>query len=200
MGRKDKVLIQQEAYSYVIEQALGEKLSQFNEYAVNKVANFIRDNFDPSLSINQATALSTAVIIGSMTARSIRADTKAFVSAIDRMSRGGFKIDIVKNSTFFFKGESGGSDVGGKAGGRLAIKLDGGKSSNFDKGDDIGLERFAIKSKGGRLVDKKTGQYLEADRARNSGVGGHGGSYWKLYDKRGNKIGTIDKDGRWLRK
>ncbi len=37
-----------------------------------------------------------------MTARSIRADTKAFVSALDRMSRGGFKIDIVKNSTFFF--------------------------------------------------------------------------------------------------
>jgi hypothetical protein len=76
------------------------------------------------LSIEQATALSTAVIIGSLTARSIRADTRAVFSALDRMSRPSVKIDIVKNSTFFFKGESGSGDVGGKVKVRFAIRGD----------------------------------------------------------------------------
>lgn len=28
----------------------------------------------------------------------------------------------------------------------------------------------------------------------------HGGSYWKLLDKHGNRIGTLSKDGIYLRK
>ena len=75
-----------------------------------------------------------------------------------------------------------------------------GKKSNFNKGDNIGLLRFTKKDKNGRLTDPKTRQYLEREMARNSGNGGHGGSYWKLYNRKGERMGTISKDGRWLRK
>ncbi|MBX3458277.1 MAG: hypothetical protein KF820_08005, partial [Candidatus Paracaedibacteraceae bacterium] len=73
------------------------------------------------------------------------------------------------------------------------------KTRNFEKGDDISLGRFNKKGKNGILEDPSTGQKLQPDRARNSGAGGHGGSYWKLFDKKGARIGTISKDGKWLR-
>jgi hypothetical protein len=69
----------------------------------------------------------------------------------------------------------------------------------YDKGDPIGLERFTEKGKGGKLIDPKTKQWIEPDHRRNQGNGTHGGSWWKLYAKDGTRIGTITKDGRWLR-
>ena len=57
------------------------------------------------------------------------------------------------------------------------------KTKDFKKNDKIGLKRFTKKGKNGRLIDPKTRQYIEKDRARNSGSGGHGGSHWKLFDK-----------------
>jgi hypothetical protein len=180
-------VLSQEAYSYVVERALGEKLSQVNKYVVNKVANFIRDTFDPSLSIEQATALSTAVIIGSLTARSIRADTRAVFSALDRMSRPSVKIDIVRNSTFFFKGESGSGDVGSKAGGRLAIKVD---SNNQRKTNCLKAESSIWKGfkphKGKYKTNNETGkkkQYYEWDYLHNE---------IEVYDHNWNPIHAMD--------
>ena len=49
------------------------------------------------------------------------------------------------------------------------------------------------------LEDPKTGEYVEKDKGVNSGSGSHGGSYWKLKDRFGNRVGTISKEGKWLR-
>lgn len=70
------------------------------------------------------------------------------------------------------------------------------KTKDFKKNDKIGLHRFTQKGKNGRLTDPKTKQYLERDRGRGRS---HGGSHWKLNDAQGNRLGTISKDGRWLR-
>lgn len=43
------------------------------------------------------------------------------------------------------------------------------------------------------------GTYLKKDRGVNSGGGSHGGSYWKLFDRHANRIGTYDYDGNYLR-
>jgi hypothetical protein len=74
------------------------------------------------------------------------------------------------------------------------------KISNFQKNDNIGLERFTKRLKRGGLQDPKTKEVIMPELARNSGAKGHGGSYWKLFDSKGNRLGTISKDGRWLRK
>lgn len=43
------------------------------------------------------------------------------------------------------------------------------------------------------------GTYLIRDYGVNSGVGGHGGSYWKLYNRNGQRIGTYSRYGYYLR-
>lgn len=48
------------------------------------------------------------------------------------------------------------------------------------------------------MVDPKTGQYIEKDRAFNSGSGPHDGT-WKLQDKKGKRIGNFTEDGKFLR-
>ena len=72
--------------------------------------------------------------------------------------------------------------------------------SNFEVGENIDLQRFTERLKGGMFKEVKTGQSITPDRARNSGTGIHGGSYWKLLDKFGKRIGTVSEDGRFLRK
>jgi hypothetical protein len=70
------------------------------------------------------------------------------------------------------------------------------------KGDidgTIDISKFTQRQKGGDLIDPKTGYKLSPERARNSGTGGHGGSYWKLIDHKGNRVGTISQDGKFLR-
>jgi hypothetical protein len=81
----------------------------------------------------------------------------------------------------------------------LNLQLFGG----YNKGEDINLSRFTETSKvNGKnvLMDPKTKQYIMKDKGKNSGVGGHGGSAWKLFNKSNERIGTISEDGRWLRK
>ena len=72
------------------------------------------------------------------------------------------------------------------------------KTSNFKIGDNIGLQRFTIRFEKNKFRDPKTGQYIQKDRALNSGSGPHDGEL-KLFNKGKKKIGTITKDGRWLR-
>ncbi len=75
------------------------------------------------------------------------------------------------------------------------------KTSNFKIGDNIGLHRFTIRFEKTKIRDPKTGQYIKKDRGINSGVGSHGGSYWKLFEsEKGKQIGTITQDRYWLRK
>lgn len=63
----------------------------------------------------------------------------------------------------------------------------------------IDVSKFSQRARGGDLVDPKTGYRLSPERAKNSGTGGHGGSYWKLLDAQGNRVGTIAQDGKFLR-
>ncbi|MDD7911542.1 hemagglutinin repeat-containing protein [Pseudovibrio exalbescens] len=66
------------------------------------------------------------------------------------------------------------------------------------KGDYINLGDFTKRVRGSKdFADPATGYRISKDRA---GAGGHGGSFWKLYDKRGNRIATLSKDGQVLRK
>ncbi|HFI2446557.1 TPA: hypothetical protein ACGO8L_000455 [Streptococcus suis] len=43
------------------------------------------------------------------------------------------------------------------------------------------------------------GTYLIRDYGVNSGADGHGGSYWKLYNRSGQRIGTYSRYGYYLR-
>jgi hypothetical protein len=43
------------------------------------------------------------------------------------------------------------------------------------------------------------GMTLIRDRGVNSGNGTHGGSYWKLFNRNGTRIGTYDMYGNYLR-
>ena len=64
-------------------------------------------------------------------------------------------------------------------------------------GTHIDISEFS-EGKKGRLIHK-SGYYLERDRARNSGAGGHGGSEYKLKNKKGDKLYTVSKEGKILR-
>ncbi|MCP3658868.1 MAG: hypothetical protein GY830_00530, partial [Bacteroidetes bacterium] len=65
----------------------------------------------------------------------------------------------------------------------------------------IDLSKFK-RNQNGVLVNEKTGYKLVKEDSRNSGVGPHGGSYWKLCnnDKIPKRIGSITKEGVFLRK
>ena len=78
------------------------------------------------------------------------------------------------------------------------------KKSNFEKGDEVDINRFSNRvSQSGqraRLVDEKTGHYLEVDRAVNSGVGTHGeDAVYKLFDKLGNRLGSFSSTGQYIK-
>ena len=72
-------------------------------------------------------------------------------------------------------------------------------NDNLQKGDRINLENFnrRIKVDGEvRFEDPKSGYQIVKDRA---GGNAHGGSAWKLLDRTGNRIGTLNLDGVFLR-
>ena len=48
-----------------------------------------------------------------------------------------------------------------------------------------------------KLKNKKTGWYIEKDRA---GSNSHGGSAYKLFNNKGKREATLDKNGKVLRK
>ena len=58
------------------------------------------------------------------------------------------------------------------------------------------MKRFNQRLKGGDYIDPKTGWKILPDKARDRE---HGGSYWKLYNKKGVRIGTFSKEGKYLR-
>jgi flavin-binding protein dodecin len=70
------------------------------------------------------------------------------------------------------------------------------------RGDEgyVNVDKFTQQGKKGALVDPKTKYSLSKDRAINSGSGPHGESYWKLYDSKGSRVGTLAKDGKYIRK
>lgn len=81
---------------------------------------------------------------------------------------------------------------------RSALKmLEGG-------GRSLPLAAF-VNKKGGSALGGGAGDFyykgyrLSRDRAVNSGNGPHGDSYWKLFNKQNNRIGTYDRQGKYLR-
>ncbi len=84
--------------------------------------------------------------------------------------------------------------------GVAAVNLFGNHGRVYYKvGENIGLGRFTQRLKRGTYRDPKTRETIVPDRARNSGEGGHGGSWWKLLNKKGKRIGTISQEGIYLR-
>jgi hypothetical protein len=69
------------------------------------------------------------------------------------------------------------------------------KYTNYEKGEDIGIDRFAKRINGHTFEDPKSGQYIQKDRALNSGVASHGPSHWKLFDRFNKLVGTISENG-----
>jgi hypothetical protein len=80
------------------------------------------------------------------------------------------------------------------------------KKSGFQEGDNIGLHRFSQRIDGRTFKDPKSGQVIQKDNALHSGSQPHGPSYWKLFPndkvvgRISERIGTVSKDGRWIRK
>ncbi|MBJ8024997.1 hypothetical protein [Bacillus cereus] len=60
---------------------------------------------------------------------------------------------------------------------------------------NINISKFTTKV-AGKLKDPKSGWTIQRDRGNNP----HGGSFWKLFDKSGKRIATLDKNGKILRK
>ncbi|WP_392562458.1 hypothetical protein RHO12_02970 [Orbus sturtevantii] len=102
-------------------------------------------------------------------------------------------------------------DNGCEASTSISISLVGGTGSPNDddqdkyanykgdlqKGDKVDLNRFSAKGKDENYRDPKTGWSVSPDRA---GAKSHGGSAWKLLNKKGGRIGTLDSGGQFLRK
>lgn len=64
------------------------------------------------------------------------------------------------------------------------------------KGDQVDLSRINKRLKGEDYQDPKTGWKIFKDRA---GVRGHGGSYWKLFNEKNDRIGALSKEGKYIR-
>lgn len=75
----------------------------------------------------------------------------------------------------------------------------------MQKGDRVDLSKFTrgssnnFKYNGKPAYRNDKGYMLVKDNAAGKPTA-HGGSYWKLLDKHGNRIGTLSKDGTYLRK
>lgn len=59
---------------------------------------------------------------------------------------------------------------------------------------DVDLSKFTEKVKGSSSLREKGGWTVDKDTA------GHGGSAWKLKDKSGKRVASLDSDGKVLRK
>ena len=79
--------------------------------------------------------------------------------------------------------------VTGKTQPKVGDQIDTGEYSN----------RVKVSGDNPKMVHPKTGNYLQKDRAKNSGAGTHGTSENKLFNKKGDRIGTVDKDGNITR-
>ncbi|MED5052163.1 RHS repeat-associated core domain-containing protein [Anoxybacillus rupiensis] len=67
--------------------------------------------------------------------------------------------------------------------------------NRLKKSDDtVDIDQFEGGSQ--TRVNQKTGWSIERDRAKGQS---HGGSYWKLKDKKGKRVATLDKYGKILR-
>ncbi len=70
-------------------------------------------------------------------------------------------------------------------------------------GDKINTSEYSnrvkVTNSSPKMVNPKTGNYLQKDNAKNSGAGPHGTSENKLFDKKGGRVGTVDKDGNITR-
>lgn len=77
----------------------------------------------------------------------------------------------------------------------------GGKSVNF-KGDQVDWDRFTQRQRVSKdkpqYVDPKTKQYIQEERALNSGSGAHSG-VWKLFDKKNEMIAVVNEFGEITR-
>ncbi|WP_019671798.1 polymorphic toxin-type HINT domain-containing protein [Psychrobacter lutiphocae] len=72
-------------------------------------------------------------------------------------------------------------------------------SSNLKVGDRIDISSFKESRFNGQKV-YKYGNYMIVKDRRAGTSSAHGGSFWKLLDKKGNRIGTLSEDGRYLRR
>jgi len=79
--------------------------------------------------------------------------------------------------------------VTGKTQPKVGDQIDTGEYSN----------RVKVSGDNPKMVHPKTGNYLQKDRAKNSGAGTHGTSENKLFNKKGDRIGTVYKDGNITR-
>jgi hypothetical protein len=73
-------------------------------------------------------------------------------------------------------------------------------NAQLERGDSVDLSKFnnRVKVEGQtRMQDPKSGYSISADRA---GTNSHGGSAWKLLDRAGNRVATLDVNGVVLRK
>ncbi|QSZ27678.1 hypothetical protein ACETAC_01880 [Aceticella autotrophica] len=61
-------------------------------------------------------------------------------------------------------------------------------------GNTVDLGKFNKKVKGKEAYKEDGGWYIEKDTA------GHGGSKWKLKDRKGNRVASLDEKGKILRK
>lgn len=72
--------------------------------------------------------------------------------------------------------------------------------NQLTKEDRIDLSKFnkrvRIDGKRAEFVDPKTGWRISPDRGGNNS---HGGSGWKLINNKGQRVGTLTKDGKFLR-
>ena len=71
-----------------------------------------------------------------------------------------------------------------------------GEKTKIQEGTQIDISKFTNKQKNKKYHDK-SGWYIEKD---NLGDKSHGGSAYKLFNKKGDRVWTLDKDGKVLRK
>ncbi|AQR98146.1 hypothetical protein [Clostridium saccharoperbutylacetonicum] len=64
-------------------------------------------------------------------------------------------------------------------------------------GESVEVGYFNRKIRGEKAWKEDGGWVIERDRG---GENSHGGSYWKLKDKKGGRVATLDEDGKILRK
>lgn len=73
---------------------------------------------------------------------------------------------------------------------------------DYEVGDYIELEEYShrvqLSGQTAKYVNTKNKEYIQKDRAYNSGSGPHDGEF-KLYNKQNKKIATVNKDGKILR-
>ncbi|ORX45227.1 hypothetical protein BCR36DRAFT_414687 [Piromyces finnis] len=67
-------------------------------------------------------------------------------------------------------------------------------------GKGVDLEEFDEKVEKTKRKNKKTGWYIEKDKGASVNKQAHGGSQYKLFNFKGQRIATLSADGKVLRK